>query len=120
MMAHRPLVALGLLALVVGEGFFFGWDYAAMLGGDPILLAVLVAALVLVVLTFVKPARGLLLAAGITVSLVPALVLFAFGTVTALADPGDRSEFMGALLFLAAIALALPAAILGFRRAAPA
>ncbi|MEK6976121.1 MAG: hypothetical protein AABY18_07245 [Candidatus Thermoplasmatota archaeon] len=117
MLAHRPLVALGLLALVLGEGAFFEWDYAEMLGGDPILLVILLAAVTLVVLSFLRPARGLLLAAGITVSLIPAIVLFAFGTIVALADPGgDTQEFLGALLFLAAIGLALPAAILGFRQ----
>jgi hypothetical protein len=120
MLAPRPLVALGLLALILGEGVFFEWDYVEMLGGDPILVVVLAAAIVLSVLMFVKPGRGLLLAAGIAVSLIPAIVLFAFGTIAALADPGEMQEFLGALLFLAAIALALPAAILGFRKEKPA
>lgn len=120
MLAPRPLIALGLVALVIGEGAFFDWDYASLLGGDPILVVVLAAAIVLTVLTFLKPARGLLLAAGIAVSFIPALVLFVFGAIGALADPGDMQEFLGAFLFLVAIGLALPAAIIGFRQAKPA
>ena len=118
MLPPRHLIALGLLALVLGEGVFFDWDYASVLGGDPVLVVVLLAAVILVVLAYARPRRGIVLAAGIVVSLVPAIVLFAFGTIAALAEPAETQEFVGALLFLLAIGLALPAGILGFRRAA--
>lgn len=116
MLAPRHLIALGLVALLVGEGVYFEFDYASLLGGDPLLLAILLAAGVLVVLNYVRPRRGILLASGIGVSLVPAIVLFVFASVLALAQPGNAQEFLGALFFLVSIALALPPAILGFRR----
>lgn len=120
MLPPRHLVALGLLAVVLGEGAFFDWDYASMLGGDPILLVVLLAAIVLVVLNYARPRRGVLMASGIAVSLIPVIVLFVFGAILDVADPEDSQEIVGIVLFLLAIALALPPAILGFRRSAPA
>lgn len=113
MLAPRHLIALGFLALILGEGAFFEWDYASMLGGDPFLLGILVAALVLVVLNYLRPRRGVLLASGIVVALVPIIVLFVFGAVLDLADGG--MPMAGAVLFLLSIGLSLPPAILGFR-----
>lgn len=118
MLAPRMLVALGLIALVLGEGVFFQWDYVDMLSGDILLVAILAAAIVLVGLTFLRQGRGLLLAAGILVALVPTIVLFVFGAILDVAKGGI--EVLGIVLFLAAIALSLPPAILGFRRSAPA
>lgn len=117
MVAPRQLIALGLLALVLGEGAFFEWDYASLLSGDPILVAILAAAIVLVVLTFVRPGRGLLLAAGLIVALIPVIVLFVFGAILEVADGG--MQMVGVLAFLLALALSLPPAIIGFRQEAP-
>lgn len=114
-LSHRTLVALGFVSLLVGEGAFFDWDFVSILSGDLLLVAVLATSIVLLVLCYVRPSRGILLAAGIAVSFVPALVLFVFGAILALADLGDRGEFLGVILFLVALGLALPAAILGYR-----
>ena len=115
-MRWDALIAAGWACVILGEGFFFQWDYLEMLGGDPILVLLLAAALALTVLVFVRPRPGLFLAAGIVVSLVPIIVLFVFGAVLELADIDDVGNVLGILAFLAAIGLALPAGIQAFRK----
>lgn len=62
-----------------------------------------------------RPSAWSFLAAGITLLLLPVLVVVAFGVAVALANPALFSGFAGSALMLLVIVLALPATISGFR-----
>lgn len=113
------MVVLAYGFVILGAGIYWSFDYVEMLGGDPVLLALMLAGLVFGLWLLLQERRWLYLACGISTLLTPAITLFAFGAIGYLTSPKDTYNFAGTLVYLLALAVGVTGILKGYRSTPP-